>query len=61
MLKIIKIFKKNHKHKWHTLDTAINESLFAEGWDYWLECRCGAIKRKYMYKKEEIIESEFNL
>lgn len=50
MLKI-KIFK--HRHKWKNTD---NFSLYEEGWDYWYECKCGAIKRKFIGKKEEIIE-----
>lgn len=52
MLKILKkIFK--HKHKWKSI---YSSSLYDEGWDYFYICKCGAIKRKYMYCNEEIIE-----
>ena len=32
------------------------DDLYAEGWDYWYVCKCGAVKRKYMLYDEEIIE-----
>lgn len=47
MLKIIKkLFK--HKHKWKS---AMNESLYAEGWDEFYVCKCGAIKKRHMLEK----------
>ena len=45
------IFK--HKHKWKN---EMSLGLYEEGWDYFYICKCGAIKRKYMNKKEEIVE-----
>lgn len=56
MLKIIrKIFK--HKHKWYSvMNCSAFDGLYAEGWDYWFECKCGAIKRKHMNRNEEIIK-----
>ena len=50
-----KLIKKIHIHIWHN---EMCEGLYAEGWDYFFRCRCGAIKRKYMSKNEEIIEVE---
>ena len=49
-----KIFK--HKHKWEK--SKLMHSLYEEGWDYWYNCKCGAIKRKYMSKEEELLESK---
>ncbi len=53
MLKILKIFK--HRHRWHN---ELSWGLYEEGWDYWYRCKCGAIKRKYMTREEEILESK---
>lgn len=53
MLNILKIFK--HRHRWYT---ELSDGLYADGWDYWYRCRCGAIKRKYMTREEEILESK---
>lgn len=50
-----KIIKLLHIHFWHN---EMNTGLYAEGWDEFYRCRCGAIKRKYMNKDEEIIESK---
>ena len=58
MLNILKkIFK--HRHKWrNTMSCSPFDGLYEEGWDYWYRCKCGAIKRKYMTREEEIIESK---
>lgn len=50
---IKKIFK--HRHRWHN---KMSVGLSEDGWDYWYRCKCGAIKRKFMTGKEEILESE---
>ena len=50
-----KLFK--HKHKWVELD---NWNLYEEGWDYWCECKCGAIKRKFMGREEIVKENKYD-
>ena len=56
MINTIKnLFK--HKHKWKFIMSCSSlDDLYAEGWDYWYVCKCGAVKRKYMLYDEEIIE-----
>lgn len=51
MKKLLKLFK--HKHKWENF---LTYSLYYEGWEYYYKCKCGAIKKKYIGKKEEILE-----
>lgn len=50
---MLKIFKKFHIHRWKN---CMSTELYDEGWDYFYKCKCGAIKRKYMNKEEEIEE-----
>lgn len=55
MKKLLNLFK--HKHKWKSqMSCNPFDGLYAEGWDYYYKCKCGAIKRKYIGKKEEIKE-----
>ena len=54
MKKILKkLFKIIHIHIWHN---NMNEGLYAEGFNSFYRCRCGAIKSEYMAIAEQIIE-----
>lgn len=58
MLKmILKILKKHHKHKWkHIRIDYFRDVLYPEGYDYYYECKCGAVKYKHILEKEETIK-----